>query len=157
MTYSFARRRKEPLHVPGDPQPSAKMYRCTLEVRGYELDSFGHVNHGVYISYLEHARWKMLEEEDITIEKFNAWKMWPVIIGVEIHYLRPTRMRDQLEIRTQVVHHDRASFTFEQNIFRPKDDTHIVKATVRSVMVDLQGKLVRRPEEINRLWASIQT
>jgi DNA-binding response OmpR family regulator len=29
-----------------------KIYECALEVRGYELDSFGHVNHAVYISYL---------------------------------------------------------------------------------------------------------
>ena len=63
--------------------------------------------------------------------------------------------RDQLEIRTQIVHHDRASFTFEQNIFR--GDTHIVKATLRSVMVDDAGRLVRRPEEINRLWENLKT
>jgi len=154
MTYSFARRRKEPLHGPSDPKPSTKTYTCTLEVRGYELDSFGHVNHGVYISYLEHARWKMLEEEGITLRNFNEWGMWPVIIGVESHYLKPTYMGDRLEIQTQVVHHDRASFTFEQNVFR--GDTHIMKAKVRSVMVDKTGRLVRRPDEINRLWKKVQ-
>jgi YbgC/YbaW family acyl-CoA thioester hydrolase len=154
MTYSFVRRRKESLHETGDPKPSAKIYTCTLEVRGYELDSFGHVNHGVYVSYLEHARWKMLEEEGITIKKFNDWGMWPVIIGIESHYFKPTFMGDVLEIRTQVVHHDRASFTFEQNIYR--GDTHVVKAQVRSVMVDKQGRLVRRPDEINRLWENLQ-
>jgi YbgC/YbaW family acyl-CoA thioester hydrolase len=80
--------------------------------------------------------------------------MWPVIIGIESHYLKPTFMGDKLEIRTQVVHHDRASFTFEQNIFR--DGIHIVKAKVRSVMVDKAGRLVRRPDEINRLWENLQ-
>ncbi len=146
---TLARRRKELLNADGS-KAMGKLYCCAVEVRGYELDSFGHVNHGVYISYLEHARWKMLEEEGITLAKFNEWKMWPVIIGVESHYLKPTYMGDQLEIRTQVVHWDRASFTFEQEIFR--GDTIVVKAKIRSVMVDHQGKLVRRPEELNRIW-----
>ena len=59
MTTSFARRRREA--EPNGEGSSPKTYLCTLEVRGYELDSFGHVNHGVYVSYLEHARWKMLD------------------------------------------------------------------------------------------------
>lgn len=153
----LARRRKDLLRDDGT-QAMGKLYRCMVEVRGYELDSFGHVNHGVYISYLEHARWKMLEEEGITLAKFNEWKMWPVIIGVESHYLKPTYMGDQLEIRTQVVHWDRASFTFEQNIYRiahagaGRGETVVVKAKIRSVMVDHDGRLVRRPQELNRIW-----
>jgi len=63
-------------------------------------------------------------------------------------------MGDTLDIRTQIVHHDRASFTFEQNIFR--GDTHVVKAQVRSVMVDKTGRLVRRPDAINRIWEKVQ-
>jgi len=86
MSTLFARRRHQPLQAPGDPKPSPKTYYCSIEVRGYELDSFGHVNHGAYVSYLEHARWKLLEEEGITIKNFNDWGMWPVIIWIESHY-----------------------------------------------------------------------
>ena len=33
-----------------------------LAVRTSELDSFGHVNHAVHLSYLEHARFHALKE-----------------------------------------------------------------------------------------------
>ena len=33
-------------------------YKFKTEVRGYELDSYGHVNNAVYVSYAEQARWK---------------------------------------------------------------------------------------------------
>ncbi|MEK6577635.1 MAG: thioesterase family protein, partial [Bdellovibrionota bacterium] len=69
---------------------ASKIYHCTIEVRGYELDSLGHVNHAMYFSYLEHARWKMLEQEGITLSVFETWKRWPVVVGIEAHFLRPT-------------------------------------------------------------------
>ena len=37
-------------------------YSLKTEVRGYELDSYGHVNNAVYVSYTEQARWKMLKD-----------------------------------------------------------------------------------------------
>lgn len=30
---------------------------CSVQVRGYELDSFGHVNNAVYLQYAETAKW----------------------------------------------------------------------------------------------------
>src|SRR4051794_7979916 len=95
-----------------------KVYTCTLEVRGYELDSFGHVNHAAYISYLEHARWKMLYEEGITLEMFAVWKRWPIVRQVEASYIRPTFLADVLEIRTEVVEHGRTFFLIHQTILR---------------------------------------
>lgn len=41
------------------------MYRheTAIEVRGYELDSFGHVNNSVYLNYIEEARWQFCREK----------------------------------------------------------------------------------------------
>src|SRR6185437_16164438 len=70
----------------------SKAYRTQLEVRGYELDSFGHVNHANYLNYFEHARWRMLQDEGITLEVLEKWKRWPVIAAIEVKYLKPTFM-----------------------------------------------------------------
>ena len=42
-----------------------KTYRCLIQVRGYELDSFGHVNHANYLNYLEHARWRCYAKKEL--------------------------------------------------------------------------------------------
>ena len=123
-----------------------KSYVCQIEVRGYELDSFGHVNHATYIQYLEHARWKMLEEEQITLKKFIDWKRWPVIASVEVHYLKPTYMGDRLEIHTQMRDYGKARLSFSQKAVRA--GVEVLKATIHSVTVNERGRPDLMPEEV---------
>ncbi len=129
----------------------AKLYHCKLHVRGYELDSFGHVNHAVYISYLEHARWELLHEEGITIEAFKKWKRWPVIAQLECQFLKPCFMGDLLDVRTKIVEHGKVNFVFEQVVYRK--DTPVFRATVRAVMVNELGRPADIPPEIEKLWS----
>jgi len=128
----------------------AKTYHCQLEVRGYELDSFGHVNHAQYISYLEHARWKLLAEEKVGLAEFQAWKRWPVIAQLEVQYVKPAFMGDILDIRTVAVEHSKVSFTFEQNIFR--GETLIFRGKVKVVIVNESGRPDKMPEALEALW-----
>jgi thioesterase-3 len=127
-----------------------KTYRTQIEVRGYELDSFGHVNHANYLNYLEHARWNMLADEGITLPKLQEIKRWPVIAEMELAYLKPTFMGDILEIETRCVDHSRISFTFEQTIL--KAGVPVMKATVRGVMVNEKGRPASYPIELEGLW-----
>ncbi len=128
----------------------SKIYISSLEVRGYELDSFGHVNHAQYVSYMEHARWKMLQEKGITLEKLNEWKRWPVIAQLEVSYLKPTYIGEELRIETQVTGHERTNFMIEQNIFR--GDQKVLIGKVRVVMVDEKGRPALMPDHIANLW-----
>jgi acyl-CoA thioester hydrolase len=127
-----------------------KVYRCELEVRGYELDSYKHVNHAVYISYCEHARWKMLEQEGITLPKLDSWQRWPVIARFEAQYLKPTFLGDRLIVETECVEHSRTSFTFEHRMLR--GDTLVFKAKVHGVMVNEKGRPSEYPDEVKVLW-----
>jgi YbgC/YbaW family acyl-CoA thioester hydrolase len=135
-------------------QPAAgKIYRAELEVRGYELDSFGHVNHANYLNYFEFARWKLLAEENITLEDFRAWDRFPVIANLEIRYLRPTLMGDHLVVETKMISHGRSSSQFEQRIL--KGDKEVCVAKVRSVLVDGKGKPAEAPSELKNRWTAI--
>jgi thioesterase-3 len=131
-----------------------KTYRCEFQVRGYELDSFGHVNHAVYLNYLEYARWSMLREEGITVETFTSWKRWPVIAQVEIKYLKPCRMHDRLVVETRVVEPKRSSVHFEQRVLRLADGREpelVAEARIRSVTVDETGRPAESPAELKAL------
>lgn len=127
-----------------------KTYRTSVEVRGYELDSYGHLNNAIYISYLEHARWKMLEQEGITLARLNEWKRWPVIASIEAKYLKPTYIGEQLDIDTQIVEHRRVGFTIEQKISRRGEV--VFSARIGAVIVNEKGRPDTIPEEITRLW-----
>jgi acyl-CoA thioester hydrolase len=128
-----------------------KIYRCEMEVRGYELDSYGHVNHAVYVSYLEHARWKLLEGEGITIAKFKEWGRWPVISAIEVKYLKPAFAGDKLQIETQGLEQRRVGFVLLQKIF--KEGVQVLEAKVTSVTVDEKGKPTELPPEMAALWS----
>lgn len=128
----------------------AKIYEWQFEVRGYELDSFGHVNHANYVHYLEQARWKLLEEEHIFPSDFDRLKKWPVISAIELKYRRPTFIYDKLKVTSQIVEHGRSSFVFEQKIYRKNDV--VLEAKVHAVMVNEEGKPTLIPPEVKRLW-----
>ncbi len=130
-----------------------KIYRTELEVRGYELDGFGHVNHANYLNYFEFGRWKLLAEERITMTDFRGWDRFPVIAGVEIRYLRPTVMGDRLTIETKLVSHGRSSTFFEQRILKGTQEVCVAK--VRSVLVDGKGKPAEAPPELQGRWKDI--
>lgn len=40
-------------------------FAVQIAVRGYELDSNGHLNRAVYLQYAEHARWECLRAAGI--------------------------------------------------------------------------------------------
>jgi len=128
----------------------AQVHRCAIEVRGYELDSFGHLNHAVYISYLEHARWKMLADAGINLETFKRWSRWPVIGELRAKYRRPTFLGDQLEIRSHVADHSKAAFRIEQQIYRGEE--LVFSGEVQVVMVDETGRANSLPDEVATLW-----
>lgn len=127
-----------------------KTYRSSLEVRGYEIDSFGHVNNAVYLNYLEFARWKMLNEEGITLEQITKDKQWPVIQSIEIKYLKPSFTGDVLEISTRITEVSRVKFQLEQVIHR--GDSSIASALVNSVIINEAGRPIEIPEHYKRLW-----
>ena len=153
-----------------------KIYCSFLEVRGYELDSFGHVNHAEYVRYLEHARWQVLRTEGIGIPELKKFQIWPVIAEIQLKYLKPTFLGDLLAVTTRVVSNTRTQFVFEQTVFKTgseaisKDFTQalilqpeqvtllqgepkILEALVRVVTVNASGRPTETPLEFQALWS----
>lgn len=62
--------------------------RFDFTVRGYELDSFGHVNNAVYVNYLEEARWKMIRDIPECRTHIIEAGLFPAVIETRIKYVR---------------------------------------------------------------------
>ena len=121
----------------------------SLKVRGYELDSYRHVNHAVYLSYLEQARWEFLASRGLTLRKLDELKRWPVVAALEINYLKPALMDDELTILSRVTELGRASLTIEHEI--QCGTRTITRAKVKAAIIDETGRAAAMPEIFRQL------
>jgi acyl-CoA thioester hydrolase len=123
----------------------SKIFKYNFQVRGYELDSFGHVNNSVYINYLEQARWEIVHELGL-LKVFKETDSFMVVIETNIKYINELNIFDKAQIETQMI---RKGFfvEFKQNIFS-LDKKKISKATVKCLFVDKQRNPIDIPSII---------
>ncbi|MBP0977226.1 MAG: acyl-CoA thioesterase [Oscillospiraceae bacterium] len=70
-----------------------------LTVRGYELDSFGHVNNAVYLQYAEEAKWHFFSESN-TLGVIEGLGLFPIILENKLRYMHELKMHDEVRIET---------------------------------------------------------
>jgi len=119
---------------------------CSLQVRTYECDSYGHVNNANYLNYLEYARYELLK--DVGFDYPGAIKAGygMFISRVEIDYKKPALTDDILRIKTWPVKKGAVSGTLAQEIRR--GDDIVAEAKVTWAFVDSKtGTPVRIPKE----------
>jgi acyl-CoA thioester hydrolase len=115
-----------------------------LTVRPYECDSYGHVNHAVYVNYLEHARMQFLHAVGFDYKGLIAAGFFTVISRLDISYRSPAYADDDLEIETEAREARRVSGVFHQVIRR--GSVGIAEADVYWCVVDDRGRPARPPE-----------
>jgi YbgC/YbaW family acyl-CoA thioester hydrolase len=130
------------------PDPSPTVF-TPITVRTSELDSFGHVNHAVYLTYFEHARFHALKEAgfDWGVLDERGWAIF--VVRIEVDYLAEAKREDELLIRTRAHSFRRTSMLLAQDILR--DDgtgTVVAKAMVTAVWIGPNRKPIRVPEEV---------
>ena len=74
-----------------------------LTVRPYECDSYGHVNHAVYVNYLEHARMQFLHAAGFDYKGMIADGFFTVIARLDISYRSPA-YADDAELQDALSH-----------------------------------------------------
>lgn len=77
------------------------MFTYRFSVRGYELDSYNHVNNAVYLNYFEQARWDIMRETGL-LTKLVDDKIFLVVTEVNIRYSKEACLFDNLLITTTV-------------------------------------------------------
>ena len=76
-----------------------KKITITFTARGYELDSYNHINNAVYLNYFEHARWEYFRELGLYALLTESGNL-PVVTDVHIRYQREIRLFDELAIES---------------------------------------------------------
>ncbi|MFC4128837.1 acyl-CoA thioesterase [Nocardia rhizosphaerae] len=114
-------------------------------VRGYELDSQGHLNHAVYHQYGEHARWELLRAAGIPQDKFFASGIGAVVLESTIKYRRELRAGDEVTVTAELDFDGGKIFRFHHRIAK-LDGTVSAEITVVAGAMDLTArKLIADP------------
>lgn len=127
----------------------ARIFETTVDVRSYELDSFGHVNHAVYLNYFEYARFQALAEGGFSYAELAARDWGVYVVRIEVDYLREARMDQRLRVRTHVADQKRSSLVMAQELVLDDDpSTILARARVTAVWVGPDRRPLRVPDEV---------
>ena len=116
----------------------------SLTVRPYECDSYGHVNHAVYVNYLELARMQFLQAAGFDYNGLIAAGFITIIARLDISYRSPAFADDELAIESEPREMRRVSGVVHLVIRR--GETVIAEADVHWCVVNGAGKPARPPE-----------
>jgi len=73
-------------------------FRTPVAVRFRDLDSFGHVNTGVYVSYIEEARLDYFSQ----VLGVDLSSVGTVVASLSVDYRRPIELDDELVVETRI-------------------------------------------------------
>jgi acyl-CoA thioester hydrolase len=117
---------------------------CSLTVRTYECDSYGHVNNANYLNYLEFARYEFLKAVKFDYPALLKAGYGVYVARVEIDYKKSAVTDDTLLIRSWPVKKGAVSGVISQCILRGEEV--IAEAKVTWALVDSRGVPTRIPD-----------
>jgi len=92
--------------------------RSRFAVRSYEVDSYAHLNNGVYVSWFEHARLEWLLSLGYSYDGFAERQQWFVVARIEVDFRAPLLSGEQVVVSTRVTDLGRSSVRFAQSMQR---------------------------------------
>lgn len=128
--------------------------RSGFTVRSYELDSFGHLNHAVFLNFFEQARFDALEACGFPIQRVLdlGWAIY--VVRIEVDYLAQAFWDDALTVETWVEEVRRSSMTLAQEVTKA-DGTSVASARVVGVWIGPDGQPMRMPEDLRSALGSL--
>lgn len=125
------------------------MFEYRLQVRGYELDSYGHVNNAVYLNYYEQARWELVRQCGI-FDMMITSELLLVVTDIKIRFSREAKLFDKILIHTRLC--VEGSFVmFHHRMINEESGLKLSHAEVRTVVINKNRQPMGIPDEIRNL------
>lgn len=121
-----------------------------ISVRGYELDSFGHVNNAVYLHYVEQAQWEILRKTN-TLAYFMENKIVPAIIETNIRYIREAKLFDELVVKTKT-DLEPPYVVCKHNIYNTTTNRKSCKVKVKQLYITEERIACDLPDTVLKKW-----
>lgn len=106
-----------------------------IKIRGYHIDTYGHVNNTRYLEFLEEARWTLKDNYlhflDTHIEKYGL-----VVVNNTVNYLASAYLGDTIRIESWIAKIGTKSVKLQHDIFNDVTDQVLVKAEATFVFIN---------------------
>lgn len=116
----------------------AKVHWYAFLVKECHLDTFGHVNHAVYLTLYEEARWDLITANGYGLKEIIEEHLGPVILEARVKYRKELRLREKVTVRTELLSYRK------------------LLATVRQEMRNAGGELCSEAEFVFALFDTVQ-
>ena len=127
----------------------SKDFKHEIKIYYEDTDAGGVVYYSNYLKFLERARTEMLESIGLSNKKLLEEHNTLIIVkSCNIEYIAPSRLEDKIQIYSSIETLNKASFDVIQNI--KKNDNLIVKAKVKLVTVNKDGKPIKIPSILEK-------
>ena len=127
----------------------AKEFTHEIKVYYEDTDSGGVVYYSNYLKYLERARTEMISSIGLSNNKLlEEYKILIIVKSCNIEYIKSAKLEDKLQIYSSIESFNKASFVMIQNI--KKNDNLIIKAKVKLVTVNKDGKPIKIPSVLKK-------
>jgi len=121
-----------------------RTYTRRFRVRSTDCDAVGHVNHAVYLRYMQEVAIEASTDAGYDSAWYEAHNAGWVIRRSRIDYRNPARHGDELDVTTYVVNLRRARSQRNYEIVRAGDGFPIAQAATDWVFIDLTTGLPTR-------------
>ena len=131
----------------------AHLHTSRFAARSYELDSYRHLNNGVYLGWFEQARLEYLQSLGFSYDGFADRRQWIVVARTEVDFRVPLHLGDAVTIETVVEALGRSSVRFRQRMRRAAGegggapDTPAAEALTVMVFSGPEGRSVPVPDD----------
>ena len=125
-----------------------------IQVRFYELDPYGHVNHSTYLQYFEAARVAWLAEIGQGLDVLQETGVQLVVTAVATRFVSSALLNDDLLIDTALVQAQRVRAQWAQHAWR--GDELIACQRINFATVNLGGRPIRIPESLRDAMRDFQ-
>ncbi len=124
------------------------VFETPFTVRSYELDSLGHVNNAVFLSYLEEATFLLLAEHGLPFQDFSGKGWVPILAHVDIDFRQEITAGEQLLVQVWPISYGNTSMKIGYRLRRARDGSLVAEAMRVWVFVHRNQGKIPVPEEI---------
>lgn len=112
-----------------------------------DTDALGTVYHANYLKFMERARSEWMEQVGYGLAWQRKHNIGFVIHSVQMQFLRPGRLHDQVEVISKIANLRRASMVYEQHLrLKDQPDKILCTADVKIACIDNKMRPCPLPE-----------